>query len=87
MYDQSFRTPIIFSWANKIKAGVVKDNLMHSADIPATILDYVGIEIPEDYFGQSYRSVTTCLQKAGTDLGLIKIAEANNRLFRALPCL
>ena len=32
-------------------------DLMHSADIPATILDYVGIDIPEEYFGQSYKPI------------------------------
>ncbi len=57
MYDQSFRTPIIFSWKGQIKKGIVKQDLIHSADIPATILEYLGIEIPTDYFGQSYKSV------------------------------
>lgn len=57
MYDQSFRTPIIFSWANHIEAGQRKADLMHSADIPATILDYLNLEIPDPYFGQSYRTV------------------------------
>lgn len=57
MYDQSFRTPIIFSWANHIEAGQRKADLMHSADIPATILDYLDMEIPHTYFGQSYRAV------------------------------
>ena len=31
--------------------------LIHSADIPATILDYVGIKPPESYYGQSYKPV------------------------------
>ena len=57
MYDQSFRTPIIFSWKDKIRPDQQKDVLIHSADIPATILDYVGIPIPDAYFGTSYRSV------------------------------
>ena len=57
MYDQSFRTPIIFSWHGNIKSGINNDDLIHSADIPATILDYVGIELPAHYFGQSYRNV------------------------------
>ena len=30
---------------------------MESADIPATILDYLGLAIPEDYHGQSYKNV------------------------------
>jgi uncharacterized sulfatase len=57
MYDMSFRTPIIFSWQGKIDAFVSKSDLMHSADIPATILDYIGIETPNNYFGYSYKPV------------------------------
>lgn len=57
IYDMSFRSPIIFAWANEIEKGLRKEALIHSADIPATILDYVGIEIPEDYYGQSFRPV------------------------------
>ena len=56
IYDQSFRTPIIFSWEGKIEKNKRLDQLMHSADIPATILDYLGIDIPENYFGKSYKS-------------------------------
>lgn len=55
VYDQSFRTPIIFSWKDKIEAGVTSKALMHSADIPATILDYLDTDIPKDYFGKSYK--------------------------------
>ncbi len=57
LYDQSFRTPIIFSWEGKIATGARKNALIHSADIPATLLDYLDIDIPESYFGQSYRPV------------------------------
>ena len=57
VYDQSFRTPIIFSWKNKIQEGQRSKALIHSADIPATILDYVNIEIPENYFGISYKNL------------------------------
>lgn len=55
VYDQSFRTPIIFAWEGNIEKGKRYDYLIHSADIPATILDYLEIEIPENYHGQSYR--------------------------------
>lgn len=57
IYDMSFRTPIIFSWQGKIASGVTKNDLMHSADIPATILDYLGMQVPKGYFGQSYKPV------------------------------
>lgn len=57
IYDMSFRSPIIFSWGDKIKKGVRTNALIHSADIPATILDYVGLEFPDEVYGVSYRSV------------------------------
>ena len=57
MYDQSFRTPIIFSWKDKIESGKRIDELIHSADIPATILDFVNINVPKGYFGQSYKAI------------------------------
>ncbi|MEM9823896.1 MAG: sulfatase-like hydrolase/transferase [Bacteroidota bacterium] len=63
MYDQSFRTPIIFSWPGKIEAGVVRKDLMHSADIPATILDVLDIPLPKHFFGQSYLPLIEGQQK------------------------
>lgn len=57
IYDMSFRSPIIFSYPNHIKANTISKALIHSSDIPATILDYVGIDIPDDYFGMSYKSI------------------------------
>lgn len=55
IYDMSFRSPIIFSWPGQIPQGKETEALIHSADIPATILDYVGMEVPAQYYGQSYR--------------------------------
>jgi len=57
IYDMSFRSPIIFAWANEIGKGKRTNAIIHSADIPATILDYVGLDIPKDFYGMSYRSV------------------------------
>lgn len=57
IYDQSFRTPIIFSWEGKIEKDKLYDNLIHSADIPATILDYLDIEIPKNFHGISYKEI------------------------------
>ncbi|MEM1258448.1 MAG: sulfatase-like hydrolase/transferase [Bacteroidota bacterium] len=57
IFDQSFRTPIVFSWDSKIEKGKISDKLIHSADIPATILDYLSIEIPNDFYGTSFKQV------------------------------
>lgn len=63
MYDQSFHTPIIFSWNGKIKKGITKNQLIHSADIPATVLDYLNMDIPDNYFGMSYKNIIDGLEK------------------------
>lgn len=68
IYDMSFRSPIIFAWGDNIKKGVRTNALMHSADIPATILDYVGIEIPDDFYGVSYRDVIEGKKKGIRDV-------------------
>lgn len=57
IYDMSFRSPIIFAWADQIKKGGRTEALIHSADIPATILDYVGMEIPKGIYGVSFKEV------------------------------
>ena len=56
LFDQSFRTPIIFSWDGMIKRDVQLNHLIHSSDIPATILDYLEIEIPKNFYGKSYKN-------------------------------
>ncbi|WP_422105187.1 sulfatase [Winogradskyella sp.] len=68
VYDQSFRTPIIFSWKDKIKPGATSKALIHSADIPATILDYINVEVPEDYFGKSYKTLVDDTGKTDRDI-------------------
>lgn len=57
VYDLSFRSPIIFSWKGRIPSNIRNNTLIHSSDIPATILDYVGLPVPEDFYGMSYRKV------------------------------
>tara|TARA_B100001250_G_C19794530_1_gene788150 strand:- start:272 stop:1660 length:1389 start_codon:yes stop_codon:yes gene_type:complete len=57
VYDQSFRTPIIFSWSDQIPANAEKKDLIHSTDIYATILDLVNISPPKKLHGASYKNV------------------------------
>ncbi|PWE00614.1 sulfatase family protein [Marinilabilia rubra] len=67
-YDPSFRTPIIFSWPGKIETGVRKQDFMHSADITATILNYVGINIPDNFYGTSYTDVISGKENGKRDV-------------------
>ena len=56
IYDQSFRTPVIFSWAKHIDSKVNKHSLVHSTDIPVTILDFLGKEYQSEPYGVSLTS-------------------------------
>ncbi len=75
VYDQSFRTPIVFSWKDKIKSGAKSEALMHSADVPATILDYLDLDIPEDFFGKSYKPIIEDEIKKDRDIILGKVTQ------------
>ncbi|TYA74042.1 sulfatase family protein [Seonamhaeicola marinus] len=75
VYDQSFRTPIIFSWKDKISSNSRSKALIHSADIPATILDYLDIEVPKDYFGKSYKALIEDNTKTDRDIIIGKVTQ------------
>ena len=67
LFDQSFRTPIIFSWDGMIKRYVQLNHLIHSSYIPATILDYLGIEIPKSFYGKSYKDAIDGIDFSGRE--------------------
>ncbi|MBT8228978.1 MAG: sulfatase-like hydrolase/transferase, partial [Bacteroidia bacterium] len=49
VFDQSFRTPILFSWEGNINPGRFDNALVHSADIPATIMDILNLDQNNNY--------------------------------------
>tara|TARA_Y100000590_G_scaffold467460_1_gene646457 strand:- start:7987 stop:9375 length:1389 start_codon:yes stop_codon:yes gene_type:complete len=57
VYDQSFRTPIIFSWPNQLPVSKEKKDLIHTTDIYATILDLINISPPKVLHGISFKDV------------------------------
>ena len=57
VFDQSYKTPIIFSWKNKIYPDIKDNSLIHSADIPATILDFAGSNKSKMNHGVSFKDV------------------------------
>ena len=75
MYDQSFRTPIIFSWKGKIKDNSSKKDLMASADILPTILDLIGAKVPDNIEGKSYKSVILGDEKGKREVIIGKITQ------------
>lgn len=57
MYEESFKSPLLIRYPQKIKAGRVNDEFVMNLDFAPTFLDYAGVEIPEDIQGRSLRSI------------------------------
>ena len=55
VYDNGLRTPLVIRWSGRIAPGGVDSGLVSSVDLMPTILDAVGIAMPEgpDYTGRS----------------------------------
>ncbi|WP_409024992.1 sulfatase [Jiulongibacter sediminis] len=59
IYDESFKTPLLVSWPNRIKAGTTSDELVQNLDFAETFLDVAGVEQPADMQGKSMMPVLT----------------------------
>lgn len=57
MYEQSLRMPLIVRYPEKVKAGSVNDDIVLNLDFAPTLLDYAGVEIPEQMQGRSMKPV------------------------------
>ena len=57
MYEESFGTPHVMRYPNKIRAGQVSEDFIVNIDHAATLLDYASIDIPDDIQGESYRPI------------------------------
>jgi arylsulfatase A-like enzyme len=53
IYDESFKTPLLVSWPNQVKAGQKSDALVQNLDFAQTFLEAAGIPAPADMQGQS----------------------------------
>lgn len=53
MYEESFKTPLIFRWPEMIKPGTVSKDLVMNLDIPETLLDAAKVTIPAAMQGKS----------------------------------
>jgi arylsulfatase A-like enzyme len=53
LYDPGIHVPLIIHWPKGIKAGQVKNDLVSTIDITATILDLAGVKIPAYMDGKS----------------------------------
>ena len=53
IYDESFKTPLLIRWPNKIKPGIKRTEMVQNLDFAQTFLDAAKITEPEDMQGQS----------------------------------
>jgi len=52
-YEENFRIPFLIIWNNRISPKRIKDLAFNSTDIAPTILDLLGIDTPNHFFGRS----------------------------------
>jgi arylsulfatase A-like enzyme len=55
MYEESLRMPFLIRYPREIKAGTVISEMMTNVDIPASFVDWAGMEKPEYFQGYSIR--------------------------------
>jgi arylsulfatase A-like enzyme len=59
VYDESFKTPLLVSWPEKIKAGSKSDELVQNLDFAQTFLEAAGVKAPADMQGESLIPILT----------------------------
>jgi uncharacterized sulfatase len=67
LYEMGFRQPLIVSWPGRVPAGVRRDDLVSTLDVPATLLDYAGADALEDGGGRSLRNALETGVPVGRD--------------------
>lgn len=58
-YNESFKTPLLIRWPNKIKPGISNDEMVQNLDFAQTFLNAAGIEAPADMQGESLMPLLT----------------------------
>ena len=58
MYEQSMRTPLIIRYPEGIPAGQEADALVVNLDTAPTLLDFAGVQVPNEMQGRSLRPLT-----------------------------
>jgi len=53
IYDESFKTPLLIRWPNKITPGTTEDEMVQNLDFAQTFLQAAGINAPSDMQGKS----------------------------------
>ncbi len=53
VYDESFKTPLLIRWPNKITPNTTNDEMVQNLDFAQTLLEAAQIEAPDDMQGES----------------------------------
>ncbi|RPD96457.1 DUF4976 domain-containing protein [Aureibaculum marinum] len=53
MYNESFKTPLLIKWPNKVTPGTTEDEMVQNLDFAQTFLEIAGAHVPEDMQGES----------------------------------
>ena len=53
IYDESFKTPLLIRWPNKILPGISSDAMVQNLDFAQTFLEAADISLPADMQGES----------------------------------
>ncbi len=53
IYDESFKTPLMIKWPNKINPGITNDEMVQNLDFAQTFLEAAMIDVPVDMQGES----------------------------------
>ncbi|WP_190810467.1 sulfatase [Flagellimonas sp. S3867] len=63
IYDESFKTPLLIRWPNKIKPGITSEEMVQNLDFAQTFLEVAQIEAPDDMQGESLMPLLTSNEK------------------------
>lgn len=53
MYEESFRTPLLIRWPNRITPGMTEEEMVQNLDFAQTFLEIAGVTAPDDMQGES----------------------------------
>jgi arylsulfatase A-like enzyme len=59
IYDESFKTPLLVRWPNKITPGTTNEEMVQNLDFAQTLLEAAQINAPEDMQGESLLPLLT----------------------------
>lgn len=66
IYDESFKTPLLVRWPNRIQPGITSEEMVQNLDFAQTFLEAAQIEAPEDMQGESLMPLLTSNEKEWT---------------------